>query len=204
MVRRFEIQQIFTSAAHPQGNVQVEREKRSIVEGIKARLGDQGYGWLDELPHVLWAHRTMHKTSNGENPYSLTYGSVALIPAEIEVPSHRKISAESIDNDQELRLNLEILEGRRQTAAIREAKYKAKLEKYYNQRVQPKQFKAGEYVLRSNAASRAVPLGKLSPNWEGPYQIKEALGKGAYTLTRLDGTDIPRAWNAAQLRKCYL
>jgi hypothetical protein len=176
----------------------VERANRSIVEGIKARLGD------DELPHVLWALRTMHKTSNGETPNSLTYGSTALTSAEIEVPSRRKINAEGIDNDQELRFNLEVLEGRRQTAAIREAKCKAKLEKYYNQRVQQKQFKAGKYVLRSNAASHARPLGKLSPNWEGPYHINEALGKGAYTLTRLDGTDIPRTWNAAQLRKCYM
>jgi transposase InsO family protein len=93
------IQQVFTSVAHPQGNRQVEWANKSIVEGIKARLGKQGHGWIDELPHVLWAHRTMHKSSNGETPYSLTYGSEALIPAEIEIPSHRKTSTESVDND---------------------------------------------------------------------------------------------------------
>jgi transposase InsO family protein len=199
-----EIQQIFTSVAHLQGNGQVERANRSIVEGIKARLGEKGYGWVDELPHVLWAHRTMHKTSNGETPYSLTYGSEALIPTEIKIPSHRKVSAKTVDNDQELRLNLELLEGRRQIAAIREAKYKAKLERYYNQRVQPQQFKPGEYVPRSNATSHAKPPGKLSLNWEGPYQIKEVLGKDAYALTRLDGTDIPRTWNAGTTEEMLL
>ena len=61
------IQQIFTSVAHPQGNGQVERANRSILEGIKTRLGTKGHGWVDELPHVLWAHRTLTKTSNGRH-----------------------------------------------------------------------------------------------------------------------------------------
>jgi hypothetical protein len=124
-----EIQQIFTSVAHPQGNRQVERVNRSIVEGIKARLGEQGYGWVDEPPHVLWAHHTMHKSSNGETPYSLMYGSEAVIPAEVEIPSYRRMNVKSIDNDHELRLNLELLEEQRQIAAIREARYKTKLER---------------------------------------------------------------------------
>jgi len=27
--------------------------------------------------------------------------------------------------------------------------------------------------------------GKFSPNWEGPFQIKEVVGKGAYRLEHL-------------------
>jgi hypothetical protein len=57
--------------------------------------------------------------------------------------------------------------------------------------VKPHQFRPGEYVLRSNEASHVIPPGKLSPKWEGPYQVKEALGKGSYTLIRLDGKEEP-------------
>jgi hypothetical protein len=61
--------------------------------------------------------------------------------------------------------NPELLEDQRQVAAIREAKYKANLERYYNQRVKSQQFKPGEYVFRSNAASRAGPqLGRPIPD----------------------------------------
>ncbi|KAI3694625.1 hypothetical protein L1987_77593 [Smallanthus sonchifolius] len=87
-------------------------------------------------------------------------------------------------------------------ALIQEAKYKQVLAKYYNKNVALHQFRPGEYVFRNNEASRAEPGGKLGPNWEGPYQIKESLGKGAHSLTRLDGTNVPRTWNAAQLKKC--
>ena len=62
------VNKIFTSVAHPQGNGQVERINRSIVEGIKARLGSKRTVWVDEVPHVLWAHRTLTKTSTDKTP----------------------------------------------------------------------------------------------------------------------------------------
>ncbi|XP_022027130.1 protein NYNRIN-like [Helianthus annuus] len=197
------IQQIFTSVAHPQGNGQVERTNRSLLDGIKKRLGHEGSSWVEELPNVLWAHRTMPKTSNNETPFSLTYGAEAMIPAEAGLPSLRRLNTGD-DNDRSLREGLDLLEERREAAAISEAKYKKALEKYYNKRVAKQNFKTGDYVMRDNEASRMEPSGKLGPNWEGPYVIQEDLGKGAYRLSRLDGTPVPRSWNIAQLRKCYL
>ena len=122
----------------------------------------------DELPHVLWAHRTLAKTSNGETPFSLTYGSEAMIPAEILRPSARVLMSSKQDNDTELRLNLDLLEERRELAAIKEAKYKKQLEGYCNARVKLCQFRVGDYVFRHNEASNAERPGKLAPNWEGP------------------------------------
>ncbi|GKA15437.1 reverse transcriptase domain-containing protein [Tanacetum coccineum] len=57
--------------AHPQANGLVERANRSLMEGIKTRLGREKAGWVDELPNVLWAHHTSIKQSNGETPFSL-------------------------------------------------------------------------------------------------------------------------------------
>ncbi|GJU51299.1 reverse transcriptase domain-containing protein [Tanacetum coccineum] len=88
--KRFEIQQMNTAVAHPQANSLVERANRSLMEGIKTRLGREKAGWVDELPNVLWAHRTSIKQSNGETPFSLTYGSEAVIPAEIGMPNEGK------------------------------------------------------------------------------------------------------------------
>jgi transposase InsO family protein len=198
------IKQIFTSVAHPLGNGQVERTNRSIVEGIKARLGYEGVSWVDELAHVLWAHRTMNKTSHGETPFSLTYGTEAMIPAEIGLPSARSQNICEIENNEKLKRNLDMLEARREMAAIREEKYKRKMEASYNKKVLECVFKEGDFVLRSNAASKAEPTGKLAPNWEGPYTIHKVAGKGAYVLEKLDYTPLPRMWNGAQLRKCYM
>ncbi|GKD12555.1 hypothetical protein Tco_1196962 [Tanacetum coccineum] len=55
---------------------------------------------------------------------------------------YRTMAVDAIHNDEELRLNLDLLEERRKRAAIR----------------------------------------KLGPKWEGPYEVTEALGDGAYRL----------------------
>ncbi|GJX78797.1 reverse transcriptase domain-containing protein [Tanacetum coccineum] len=67
----------------------VERANRSLGEGIKSRLGKDNKNWLEEISHVLWAHRTMIKSSNGDTPFSLTYGTEAVIPAKIGMPTFR-------------------------------------------------------------------------------------------------------------------
>ncbi|GJW63017.1 reverse transcriptase domain-containing protein [Tanacetum coccineum] len=86
---RLNIQHMNTAVAHPQANGLVERANKSLMEGIKTRLGKENVGWVDELPSVLWAHRTSIKTSNGETPFSLTYGSEAITLAEIGISTYR-------------------------------------------------------------------------------------------------------------------
>ncbi|GKA93817.1 reverse transcriptase domain-containing protein [Tanacetum coccineum] len=155
------IHQHFASVKHPQTNGLVERANRSLGEGIKARLEARSKNWMEELPHVLWAHRTMIKSSNGDTPFSLTYGTEAVIPAEIGMPTLRTAKVDLVQNNEALEINLDLLEERREEAAIREAKSKEKIEKYYNAKVRNTSFKPGDLVYRNNDASRAKDTGKL-------------------------------------------
>ncbi|GJZ99354.1 reverse transcriptase domain-containing protein [Tanacetum coccineum] len=118
------IQQHFASVKHPQTNGLVERANRSLGEGIKARLGKENKNWLEEISHVLWAHRTMIKSSNGDTPFSLTYGTEAVIPAEIGMPTFRTAEIDIAENDEALEINLDLIEEKREQATIREAKSK--------------------------------------------------------------------------------
>nr|GEZ24696.1 reverse transcriptase domain-containing protein [Tanacetum cinerariifolium] len=109
-----------------------------------------------------------------------------------------------VNNDEELRLNLDLLEERQELAAVSEAKSKSKMMKYYNARVHGVAFKLGDFVYRSNDASHAVVGGKLGPKWEGPYEVTEALGNGAYKLRSTEETVLSRTWNVTNLKRCYL
>ncbi|GKB70692.1 hypothetical protein Tco_0932104 [Tanacetum coccineum] len=124
----------------------------------------------------------MIKSSYGDTPFSLTYETEAVIPAEIGMPTLRTAELDLVQNNEALEINLDLLEEKREEAVIREAKSKAKMEKYYNSKVQNTSFKLGDLVYRNNDASRAEDTGKLRPKWEGPYEVTEALGKGAYKL----------------------
>nr|GEY65440.1 reverse transcriptase domain-containing protein [Tanacetum cinerariifolium] len=195
-----------TSFAHlsKQSNGLVERANRSLGEGIKACLGEGNKNWVEELPHVLWSHRAMIKSSHGDTPFSLPYGTKAVIPAEIGMPTYRTTAVDVVNNDEELRLNLDLLEEFWELAAMSEAKFKSKMMKYYNFRVRGVAFKPRDFVYRSNDASHAVAGGKLGPKWEGPYEVTDALGNGAYKLRSTDGTVLPRTWNVTNLKRCYL
>ncbi|GJR46637.1 reverse transcriptase domain-containing protein [Tanacetum coccineum] len=100
--KKLKIQLISTPVYHPQGNGAVKRANKSLLKGIKTRLEKAGSAWAEEVLNVLWAHRTMKKTSNGETPFSLTYGTEAVILAEIGMPTHRTSKLNEKTNDQEL------------------------------------------------------------------------------------------------------
>ncbi|GKE86371.1 hypothetical protein Tco_1560113 [Tanacetum coccineum] len=134
----------------------------------------------------------MIKSSNRDTPFLLTYGTEAVIPAKIGMPTIRTAEVDLVQNNEALEINLDLLEEKREEAAIREAKSKAKMEKYYNAKVQNTSFKPGDLVYRNNDASRAEDTGKLGPKWEGPYEVSEALGNGAYKLRDRDGKQLPR------------
>ncbi|GJT36367.1 hypothetical protein Tco_0926786 [Tanacetum coccineum] len=140
----------------------------------------------------------MIKSSNGDTPFSLTYGMEAVIPA------FRTAEVDVAENDEALEINLELLEERREQVAIREAKSKRQMEKYYNTKVRSASFKPGDLVYRSNEASRVEDTGKLGPKWEGPYEVTEALGKGSYKLKDRNGKELPGTWNVCNLKKCYI
>ncbi|GJS51754.1 reverse transcriptase domain-containing protein [Tanacetum coccineum] len=140
---------------------------REIVSDNGKLFSDNPFkDWCDKLDitqRFASAHRTMIKSSHGDTPFSLTYGTEAVIPAEIGMPTYRTAAVDAVHNDEELRLNLDLLEERRERAAIREAKTKLKMAKYYNARVCGVTFRPGDFVYRSNDTSHAVGGGKLDP-----------------------------------------
>ncbi|GJR42661.1 reverse transcriptase domain-containing protein [Tanacetum coccineum] len=109
----------------------------------------QSKDWIEEIPHVLWAHRTMIKSSNGDTPFSLTYGTKTVIPAKIGMPTLRTAEIDMVQNDEALEINLDLLEERGEQEAIHEARSKAKMEKYYNSKVRNTSFKPGDLVYRN-------------------------------------------------------
>nr|GEX33374.1 hypothetical protein [Tanacetum cinerariifolium] len=123
---------------------------------------------------------------------------------EIGMPTYSTATVDVVYNDKELRLNLDLLEERREPAAIREATTKLKMTKYYNARVRGVTFRPGDFVYRSNNDIHALDGGKLGPKWEGPYEVTEALGDEAYKLRSMNGIVLLRTWNIANLKRCYI
>ena len=192
-----------SSVAYPQGNGQVEVTNRILLRGIEKRLRESKSKWPEELPNVLWAYRTSPRTSTGETPFKLAYGTEAMLPIEVGSPSYRVITFEESANEEGIRTNLELVEEVRDQAVQRMEKYKEKTRAYFSKHTRVKNFQPGDLVLRDVAASDPTNTGKLQPNWEGPYRVVEVLRPGTYKLGHLDGSEVPNTWHGLRLRKFY-
>nr|GEU76599.1 hypothetical protein [Tanacetum cinerariifolium] len=87
----------------------------------------------------------------------------AVIPTKIRMPTYRTTIVDVVYNNKELRLNLDLLEERRERTAIRKAKAKLKMTKHYNAWVRYVTFRPGDFVYCSNDDSHTVAGGKLGP-----------------------------------------
>ncbi|CAL1412853.1 unnamed protein product [Linum trigynum] len=190
------------SVAYPQTNGQAEASNKLILQGLKKRLGDAKGAWTTELPHVLWAHRTTYKAATGETPFSLTYGSEAVAPEELNLPSLRVQAYNPESNHVGLLDQLNMVESRRDTALERIISEKIKVAASYNKKVKPRPLEEGDMVLKRDF-QRKDEHGKLGAAWEGPFLIGEKTGPSTFRLATMEGHPISKTWNGMHLRRYH-
>ncbi len=134
----------------------------------------------------------------------MTYGRKAVVPVEIGLTTFRTSTYDDHQNEEQLRLNLDLIDEVRGTAETRMKRYQEKMARHYNSKVKPRQLSIGDLVLRKvTLATKNPSEGKLGPNWEGPYKVIEIRRLGAYHLEDMSGRRLPHPWNAEHLRKYY-
>nr|GFA10411.1 reverse transcriptase domain-containing protein [Tanacetum cinerariifolium] len=173
-----------------EGSCSMHAGLRSVV----AKALRSGEADPHHIPMAILQMRNWHsRTFSGR--------SRQVILAEIGMPTLRTAEVDMAKNNEALGISLDLLEEKREQAAIQEAINKAKMEGYYIAKVRSTSFRPGDFVYRNNEASHAKDGGKLGPKWEGPYEVTEALGKGEYRLRDLNGHTLPRTWNICNLKK---
>ncbi|VFQ59770.1 unnamed protein product [Cuscuta campestris] len=197
------IKHSYAAVGYPQTNGQVENTNHTIVDGLKKKIMECKSAWVEELPYILWTYRTTPRKATGETPFTLTYGFEARAPAETSLSSYRVQTFDAQENEENLRAELHLIDERRERAYIRAENYRRQVKSYHDQRVRPRQFGIGDWVLREREVSRPIDGGKFAKSFEWPYIIKEMLADGTFRLQTPAGGDVPRVWNAANLIKFY-
>jgi hypothetical protein len=84
-------------------------------------------------------------------------------------------------------------------------RYKLRVAKAYNKKVKEKLFQAREFVWKMilPIGCRSSKFRKWSPNWEGPYRVKDVVPGNSYMVQSIQGTSLPRAINRKYLKKYY-
>ncbi|KAM2624663.1 hypothetical protein TB1_031618 [Malus domestica] len=120
---KFNINLCFASPAHPQSNGQVEAVNKLIKRTLKTSLDKAKGCWPEFVPQVLWSYHTSYRTSTGETPFSLAFGTEA-VPVELEQATYRIQNYIQSENDKQLTLNLDLVEEHRNQAHLRNVAYK--------------------------------------------------------------------------------
>ena len=170
-----------------------------MLKIIKTRLEGAKGVWPDELPGVLWAYRTTVKI-----PFKLAYGSKTVIPIELHMANHGVTMYQDKDNEEQLRLSLNLIDKVRVDANERMARYKNLMARQYDAMVKPRRFNIGDLIVkRVSLATKNPTHGKLGPNWEGPYRVINCKRQGSYYLEALNGRKLEHPWNVEHLRRYY-
>nr|XP_023912812.1 uncharacterized protein LOC112024409 [Quercus suber] len=131
---------------------------------------------------------TTVRTPTRKTPFKLAYESEIVIPAEVHMENHRMMKYQDEDNEEQLRLNPDLIEEVRMNVEQRTTRYKNLMARQYDAMVKPKCFNIGYLILkRVSLTTRNRAHGKLEPNWEGPYKIINCKRQGSYYLEALDG-----------------
>ena len=194
--------------AHPQANGQVEAVNKTLKDTLKKKLEDDKGNWPEELPEVLWSYRKTEKTATGQTPFSMAYDYEAMLPVELEPPSHRRLTYDQGTNHILLAESLDEIEEKRATANLKLVAHQQKVARYFNKQVKAQKFFVGDMVLRRVFLNtKDSTSGVLGPNWEGPYQVVEVLDSRVYKLGKYDEKMqlilVPRYWNGEHLKKYY-
>ena len=145
-------------------------------------IEDKPKQWHDRLSEALWACRNSKSTATGFTPYRLTYGQDAVLPVELAIPSVRVQSQMYISADEyktAMMQELEESDVERMTTIDQIERNKDRIARSYNKHVRRRNFSVGDLVWKTILPARKdCQFGKWSPNWEGPYIIKQAYSGG--------------------------
>jgi hypothetical protein len=191
----------FASVRHPESNGLVERVNGIIITGIMKSIFNQPRGkWSDELIKVVWNHNTSVSRSTCFTPFKLLFGEEAITPKEARRGSIRTLT--SAEDEENCKITKDTIEETRLQELDHINKYHAETIKWRDRKVKLKNIKLGHLVLRRVANPDTV--GKLQLKWEGPFLVISSSRPGSYRLKDLDGNDIPRSWNADDIRRYYV
>ena len=139
LLAKYKIQHHKSSPYRPQINGAVEAANKNI-KTIVRKMSKHYRDWPNKLHFALWGYRTSVRTSTGATPYSLVYGTEAVHPIELELPSLRIVLESEIPEAEWVRARYEqlaLLDEKRLAALHHVQVYQKKIARHFNKKVRP-------------------------------------------------------------------
>ncbi|XP_070030620.1 uncharacterized protein [Nicotiana sylvestris] len=147
---QFKITHRNSTPYRPKANGTIEAANKNIKKFLRKMI-QSSKQWHEKLPFALLGYRTTMRTSVGATPYLLVYGTEAVIPAQVEIPSLRIIVEAEIEESEwvkDLLEQLTLIDEKRMAAVCHRQLYQQRMARAYNKKVRPRKFEVGQLILR--------------------------------------------------------
>ena len=201
----FKIQHHNSTPYRPKMNGAVEAANKNIKKIIQ-KMTMTYKDWHEMLPFALHGYRTSVRTSTGATPFSLVYGTEAVLPFEVEIPSLRVLMEAKLEEAEWVQTRfdqLNLIEGKRLAALSHGRMYQRRMKGAFDKKVCPREFSEGDMVLKKVSRVQKDWRGKWAPNYEGPFMVKKSFSGGALILTNMDGEELPSPVNSDIVKRFY-
>jgi hypothetical protein len=157
----------WTTPYHPQGNGLVERMNRTIKEMLKKFSGSHPTDWDELIPQLMWGYRMTPHESTGVTPFEVMTGRD---PDGVD-----QIVGADVQNPQGYLIELKkALKYTQEEVLKRSEKARYKQSKAYDHTLAKESVTQGDWVMLKRPV--AIDSGKITPDWEGPYKVKDRKG----------------------------
>nr|XP_016492595.1 PREDICTED: uncharacterized protein LOC107812075 [Nicotiana tabacum] len=131
----------------PHMNGAVETANKNIQK-ILRKMIDNYRHWHEKLPFALLEYRTTVRTSTEATPYLLVYGTEAILPAEVEIPSLMVIQEAELSNAEWVKNQYEqlmLIDEKRMNVVGHGQLYQNRMVRAFNKKVKPRQLNWGNW-----------------------------------------------------------
>ena len=203
IVELYNIEHHKSSSYQQQANSAVEVANKN-VKNILAKMVVTNKDWAKKLPFTLCGYRTSIRTSIGTTPYSLVYGSEAMLPIEVEIQSLRVLVETKVLEEDWAKVRYEqlaLIDKKWGRAQYHAQGYQKRIAKAFNKKLKLRNLKEGDLVLKVLKNETFDLRGKMKPMWYEPFIIKKIFFGGATWITDLDGEEMLRPINMDRFQK---
>nr|VZI46665.1 unnamed protein product [Spirometra erinaceieuropaei] len=169
-----------TTPAHPEGNGQVERTNRTIINILKAFAEEHHpHDWDVKLPFAMMAYRAAVHSSTGHAPFHMLTGRQFRLPTDSNVPTQQPAAYTTDDYVIGLQELLRLTHNLARTQ-LRNAYDRQK--NYFDRQAHGLPYHIGDLVLRYRAVPPVGTPAKFFHPWEGPFVVADVISPTTYII----------------------
>jgi transposase InsO family protein len=199
----------YSASYYPQGNGLAESTNKNLIKIIKRTVAENHKKWHNALLNAVWADRVTPKAAIGNSPFFLVYGSEAILPPHILLPSlqlSQKIQEEDCPTLENRINTLMKLEEVRAQAKHKLDQHQLLVKSWFDSNsTSDRNFEVGDLVLKWDKPHEGKGEHMKFQNlWLGPFLIAEKLGPNSFRLQNLEGQPDTYLVNGQALKKYFV